>query len=277
VVTSGRHQEVDAGQINPILQGEDFDPPRRPRPDGIQRRLTDGGDSLMCPCRAQRRTVCPRSATFNGVTPAGSIPIQAVVFDIGGVLLDWDPRHLYRKLFDDESAMERFLSEVCTLEWHAAHDLGVPFATSCAALAVRHPEHADMIWAWGSRSEEMVMGPISGTVEILRRLRQQGLRCYALTNMETETYPRRRERYEFMSWFDGTVVSSSEGIAKPDPEIFHRMLGRFGLDAATTLLVDDSAANVAAAIAVGMQALRFESPEQLRRRLTDAKVLSPAA
>lgn len=210
------------------------------------------------------------------MTPAASTQIEAVVFDIGGVLLDWDPRHLYRKLFDDKASMERFLSEVCTLEWHAAHDLGVPFATSCAALAIRHPEHADMIWAWGSRSEEMIMGPISGTVEILRLLRQQGLRCYALTNMEAETYPRRLERYEFMRWFDGSVVSSSEGIAKPNSEIFRRLLGRFGLDAATTLLVDDSAANVAAAAAVGMQALRFESPEQLRRRLSDAGVLSPA-
>jgi 2-haloacid dehalogenase len=210
------------------------------------------------------------------VTTFPAAPIDAVVFDIGGVLLDWDPRHLYRKLFDDEASMEQFLAEVCTLEWHAAHDLGVPFATSCAALAVRHPEHAEMIWAWGSRSEEMVRGPIPGTVEILRELRQQGLRCYALTNMEAETYPRRLERFPFMSWFDGTVVSSSEGIAKPDPEIFHRVLGRFGLDAAATLLIDDSAANVAAAAAVGMRAVRFESPEHLRRWLTEAGVLSPA-
>ena len=200
-------------------------------------------------------------------------PIHAVVFDIGGVLLDWNPRHLYRNLFDDEDAMERFLDQVCTLEWHAAHDLGTPFAVSCARLAAEHPEHADMIWAWGRRSEEMIAGPIEGTVAILRALQDRGIACYALTNMEAETYPQRRERYEFLRWFDGTVVSSAEGIAKPDAEIFTRLLRRFGLTAATTLLIDDSAANVAGAQAVGMQAVRFESPEQLRRWLVGAGLL----
>ena len=206
------------------------------------------------------------------VAPA---PIDAVVFDIGGVLLDWDPRHLYRKLFDDEDAMNRFLEEVCTLEWHAAHDLGAPFQVSCARLAAQHPEHAELIWAWGRRSEEMVAGPIDGTVDILRALRRRGLRCYALTNMEAETYPRRLERYEFLRWFDGTVVSSAEGVAKPDPEIFTRLLQRFGLTAETTLMIDDNPSNVAAAAALGMPAIRFESPDQLRRRLVRAQVLAP--
>jgi 2-haloacid dehalogenase len=206
---------------------------------------------------------------------AGSAPIEAVVFDIGGVLLDWNPRHLYRKLFDDEDAMNRFLDEVCTLDWHAAHDLGTPFAVSCARLAATHPEQAELIWAWGRRTEEMVAGPISGTVEILRALKQRGLGCYALTNMEAETYPRRLERYDFLGWFDGTVVSSAEGVAKPDSEIFRRLLRRFALTAETTLMVDDSAPNVAAAAALGMQAVRFESPAQLRGCLEDAGVLRP--
>jgi 2-haloacid dehalogenase len=209
------------------------------------------------------------------VTAVGSPPIDAVVFDIGGVLLDWNPRYLYRKLFDDEDAMNRFLDEVCTMEWHAAHDLGMPFAVSCARLADEHPEHADMIWAWGRRSEEMIAGPIDGTVAILRALIDRGIACYALTNMEAETYPQRRDRYEFLRWFQGTVVSSAEGVAKPDPEIFTRLLRRFGLTAQTTLLVDDSAANVAGAQALGMQAVRFESPEQLRRWLVGAGVLGP--
>jgi 2-haloacid dehalogenase len=199
--------------------------------------------------------------------------IGTVVFDIGGVLLEWDPRNLYRKLFDDEAQMERFLSEVCTMEWHAAHDLGVPYAQSCAALAERHPEHADLIWAWGRRTEEMIGGPIAGTVEILRELLAAGVPCYALTNMEAETYPRRRERYEFMRWFAGTVVSSQEGVAKPDPAIFHRLLERFGLAAGATLLIDDSPVNVDAARRVGMQAIRFQSPEQVRAHLEQAGLL----
>lgn len=199
--------------------------------------------------------------------------VDAVVFDIGGVLLDWDPRHLYRKLFDDESEMERFLAEVATLEWHAAHDLGVPFAVSAAGLAERHPEHADLIWAWGRRSEEMVAGPIHGTVEVLRDLRGAGVHCYALTNMEAETYPRRRERYEFLRWFDGTVVSSTEGLAKPDPRIFRVLLERFSLVAERTVMIDDRAPNLEAAAAIGMQAVPFESPEGLRGWLERAGVL----
>jgi 2-haloacid dehalogenase len=200
-------------------------------------------------------------------------PIDAVVFDIGGVLLDWNPRHLYRKLFDDEAEMERFLDDVCTLEWHRAHDLGVPFTISAGDLAARHPEHAELIWAWGRRSEEMIGGPISGTVEILRTLKCRGIRCYALTNMEAETYPRRRERYEFLRWFEGTVVSSAEGIAKPDPEIFRRLIERFGLDPARTVMIDDSAANLEAAATLGLRTVRFESPEHLRASLHELGLL----
>jgi 2-haloacid dehalogenase len=200
--------------------------------------------------------------------------IQAIVFDIGGVLLDWNPRHLYRKLFDDEQAMERFLSQVCTLEWHAAHDRGVPVEGSSARLAAMHPEDSDLIWAWGRRSEEMIGGPIHGTVEILRELKGRGVACYALTNMEAETYPGRRERYDFLRWFDGTVVSAFEGTSKPDLEIFERLLERFGLTAETTLFIDDSQANIDAARSLGMQTVRFESPEQLRRALERERLLA---
>lgn len=202
--------------------------------------------------------------------------IQAVVFDIGGVLLDWNPRYLYRDLFDDEDAMERFLADVCTMEWHAAHDLGVSYEQSCAALASRHPEHADLIWAWARRGEEMIGGPIEDAVEILRELLARGVPCYALTNMEAETYPVRCDRYAFLRWFRGTVVSSQEGVAKPDPEIFRRLLQRFALTAETTLLIDDAQRNVDAARELGMRAIRFESPAQVRRELEQAALLAAA-
>ena len=198
---------------------------------------------------------------------------RAVVFDLGGVLLDWNPRHLYRKLFDDETEMERFLSDVCTLDWHRAHDLGVPPSETSPALVAAHPEHAERIWAWTERTEEMLSGPIDGTVEILRELRAAGVPCYALTNMETWTYPGRRERYPFLTWFDGTVVSGFERVAKPDPRVFELLLDRFGLTAAETVLIDDSAKNVEAAQTVGMQAIKFESPARLRRWLADAGLL----
>ncbi|MFL5860141.1 MAG: HAD family hydrolase [Solirubrobacteraceae bacterium] len=201
--------------------------------------------------------------------------ITALIFDIGGVLLDWNPRYLYRKLIDHEEAMERFLAEVCTMEWHEANDRGVPFEVTCGQLADAHPEDAELIWAWGRRTEEMVGGPIEGTVEILRELRGRGLRLYALTNMEAHTYPQRRERYEFLRWFDGTVVSSAEGIIKPDPRIFRRLLERYELEAASTMMIDDSERNIEAARALGMPTVLFKTPEGLRGALEEVGVLGP--
>jgi 2-haloacid dehalogenase len=209
------------------------------------------------------------------VTAESNGAIDAVIFDIGGVLLDWDPRYLYRQLMDDEEEMERFLRDVCTMEWHEANDLGVSFEVTCAELADAHPEHAELIWAWGRRSEEMIGGPIDGTVAILRELKEGGkVRLFALTNMESTTYPLRRERYEFLRWFDGTVVSSSEGVIKPDERIFRVLLERYGLTAGSTLMVDDNPRNVAAARAMGMPTVLFESPEGLRRTLEEHGVLA---
>ena len=193
--------------------------------------------------------------------------VDAVVFDLGGVLIDWNPRHLYRQLFDDEAEMEHFLANVCTLEWHVAHDLGESTADSCAELALRHPEHAPMITAWADRSEDMIGGAIDGTVAILEELLATGVRCYVLSNMEPETFPRRRERFQFIDRFHGHVISGLEGLVKPDPRIFHRLLQRFDLQPARTVFIDDSAVNVEAATAIGIRALRFESPERLRADL----------
>jgi 2-haloacid dehalogenase len=201
------------------------------------------------------------------VSATRAATIDAVVFDVGGVLLDWDPRHLYRKLFDDEQEMERFLAELCTVEWHAQHDRGVPAEQSCAELAAEHPEYAELIHAWSQRTEEMIAGTIDGSIEILRELKDAGIRCYALTNMEAETYPLRAARYEFMSWFDGTVVSAHEGVIKPEREIFERLLTRYGLEPARTLMIDDSRRNVEAAAGLGMQTVHYTSPAQLRGEL----------
>jgi 2-haloacid dehalogenase len=205
--------------------------------------------------------------------PDSDTEITAVVFDIGGVLLEWDPRHLYRKLFDDQAEMETFLREVCTLRWHAAHDRGVPAEESCAKLAAAHPDQAEAIFAWTRRSEEMISGPIHGTVEILRQLKDSGTPCYALTNMEAETYPKRLSRYPFMSWFDGTVVSSHEGVIKPEAEIFHRLLSRFGLEARATAMIDDSAKNLETAARVGMTPIQFRGSDQLRACLEELGLL----
>lgn len=195
--------------------------------------------------------------------------VDAVVFDLGGVLVDWDPRHLYRQLFDDEEEMERFLAEICSLEWHVAHDLGHSIQESCDELAALHPEHADLIRAWAERSEDMVLGAIDGTVEVLRELTDAGVRCYALSNMERETFPLRLERFEFLRWFDGHLISGLEGVVKPDPRIFDLLLQRFGLEPSRTVFIDDSPVNVEAAKRIGLVAIRFESPDHLRKELAD--------
>jgi 2-haloacid dehalogenase len=191
----------------------------------------------------------------------------AVVFDIGGVLLDWDPRYLYRKLISDPAEMEWFLANVCTPQWHEQHDRGLSTAESCAALAQEWPRYAGLIMAWAERGEEMVAGPLPDGVKLLRQVIGSGLACYALTNMEAETYPKRVARYDFLRCFTGTVVSGFEGIAKPDREIYERLLRRFGLDAAMTLFIDDSPVNVSAAADAGMQAMVYSGPEPVLSRL----------
>jgi 2-haloacid dehalogenase len=163
--------------------------------------------------------------------------------------------------------MEWFLANVCTPEWHEQHDRGVSTAESCAALADEWPQYAGLIMAWSERGEEMVAGPLPAGVKLLRRVTWSGLLCYALTNMEAETYPKRAARYDFLRSLNGTVVSGCEGIAKPDREIYELLLRRFGLDAAATLFIDDSPVNVAAAADAGMQAMVYSGPEPVLSRL----------
>ncbi len=190
---------------------------------------------------------------------AGRPPVGAVVFDVGGVLLDWNPRHLYRKLFANQAEMEWFLAEVCSPAWHAPHDRGVSTAASCAELAARHPELSELIWAWWNRSEEMIGGVDAGSVEVLSAVRATGLPCYALTNMEAETYPLRLKQFPFLGWFDGTVVSGREGVAKPERAIFRRLLDRFGLTPNTTLMIDDTKENLETASKLGIRTTLFRS------------------
>ena len=189
------------------------------------------------------------------------------MFDIGGVLLDWNPRHLYRKLISDPAEMEWFLANVCTPQWHEAHDRGLSTAESCAALADEWPQYAGLILAWSERGEEMVAGPLGDGVRLLRQVAGSGLPCYALTNMEAESYPRHVARYDFLRCFAGAVVSGFEGIAKPDREIYELLLRRFGLDAATTLFIDDVPVNVSAAADAGMEAMVYSGPEPVLSRL----------
>jgi 2-haloacid dehalogenase len=206
-----------------------------------------------------------------------SVATKAVVFDLGGVLIEWDPRHLYRKLLADEAAVEEFLATVCTPEWNAEQDRGRPFAEGVAELVERHPEHAAAIAAYHERWPEMVAGDIPGTVEVLAELRAAGVPLYALTNWSAETFAITRGRFEFLEWFDGLLVSGEERVTKPDPAIFQLLLDRFGLDPTATVFVDDSEANVAAARRLGFDAIRFTGHEELRRELVARRLLPRSA
>jgi 2-haloacid dehalogenase len=196
--------------------------------------------------------------------------INAIVFDLGGVLLDWNPRHLYRQLFDDPAEMEVFLSTICTPQWHLAHDLGADVIQSCRELAQQHPRYARQISAWAERNEEMVAGQLEDTVQVLRELKDAGLPCFALSNMEPASFAVRLQRFGFMRWFDGHVISGIEGVAKPDHQIFRILLDRYGLAPQATMFIDDHDHNVRAARQLGIGAVRFNSASQLRRDLSNA-------
>jgi 2-haloacid dehalogenase len=198
--------------------------------------------------------------------PGAATP-TAVVFDLGGVLIDWNPRYLYRKLFDDEAAMEAFLADVVSPEWNGQQDSGRTWAEAVEVLAREHPEQRDLIAAYWHRWQETLGDAIAPTVQILEELRGTGVRLYALSNWSAETFPVARPRYPFLESFDGIVISGEEKVAKPDPRIFRHLLERYGLEPAATVFIDDSEANVRAAAAQGLIALRFEDAAMLRRDL----------
>jgi 2-haloacid dehalogenase len=191
-----------------------------------------------------------------------------VVFDVGNVLLDWDPRHLYRRIFDDEERMERFLAEVCTPAWNVEQDRGRPFAQAVAELAAEHPHLHAEIRAFDERWPETVASPIHDTVAILGGLREAGVPDYAITNFSHEKFAVARGLWPFLDQFRGVVVSGEERLLKPDPAIYRVLLDRYGLSAADCLFIDDSPDNVAGALSVGMHAVRFTGPRQLADDLT---------
>lgn len=193
---------------------------------------------------------------------------QAIVFDLGGVLIDWNPRHLYRKLFEnDEAGMEKFLAEVCNSDWNVQQDKGRPFADAVAELSARHPAQEPMIRAFFDRWPEMVSGAIEGTVEILYELKAARHPLYALSNWSAETYPHARKRFDFFEHFDHIVISGEIRMIKPDREIFDHLLAQTARRAEECIFIDDSAVNIHAARALGFDAIHFASPAQLRDEL----------
>lgn len=199
---------------------------------------------------------------------------SVAVFDLGGVLIDWNPRNLYRKLFPgDEAAMEAFLAEVCTQHWNERQDEGRRFAEAEDELIRRHPEKAPLIRAWHARFDEMIPGAIQGTVSVLDELKRRSTPLYALTNWSNETFPPQLQRFDFLGWFQGILVSGDEGLIKPDPRIFQLLLERYGLRADDAVFIDDNPANARAASALGIHGIHFQSPDALRRDLSAVGLL----
>lgn len=200
-----------------------------------------------------------------------------IVFDLGNVLLDWSPRYLYSKIFDDEDRLDWFLDNVCTHDWIGELDCGKPFAQGVAERSKLFPQYSAEIAAFDTRWQETLNGEIAGSVRLLEALHDEGAPIYALSNFSAEKYRETRPRYGFFSRFAGLVVSGEEGLMKPDPAIYRLMLKRFELLPEDCLFIDDRPANVAAARELGIASVRFEDPAQLEAALKSYGLLPRAA
>jgi 2-haloacid dehalogenase len=198
--------------------------------------------------------------------------IETIIFDFGGVLVDWDPKYLYRELFEEPEKMHWFLENICTNEWNLEQDRGRSLAEGTEILTRKFPEHDVLIRAFYGRWKEMLKGEIGGTVEILSELKGK-YPLYGLTNWSAETFPVALERFDFFKVFDGIVVSGTEKLVKPDRAIFQLILERYRLKAENALFIDDNIKNIRAAEEMGFPAIWFESPKKLRIRLTQMNVL----
>ena len=194
--------------------------------------------------------------------------MNTVVFDLGGVLVDWDPRYLLRKVMPGrEAEMETILADVLNHDWNLARDAGDSWPDAMVELQERHPEWADIFRAYDERWGETLAGSHEETVEILRELHARGTRLFALSNWSAQKFPHAEERFEWLDWFDGIVVSGRVGLAKPDPAIFRYLLDSYGLTASDVFFVDDHEPNIVGARALGIHAHHFRDATSLRADL----------
>lgn len=196
--------------------------------------------------------------------------IDTIIFDLGGVLIDWNPRYLYRKLLKDEEEVTWFLDNICTSEWNDQQDAGRSFEEATQELIRKHPEWEEPITAWYGRWQETVRGPIQETVEILKSIRDaKQHRLYALTNWSAETFPWALDNFEFLHWFEGIVVSGVEKTRKPFPEFYQILFDRYQVQPSRALFIDDNFKNIVGAQQVGLDAIHFQSAAQLKDALKE--------
>ena len=200
--------------------------------------------------------------------------ITAIIFDLGGVLIDWNPRYVYRTIFDNEEKIDWFFENICTNEWNEHQDAGRSLKEATEELVARHPEYENEVRAYYGRWEEMLGGAIQETVEIFRTLKEANkYKFYALTNWSAETFPVALQRYDFLRWFDGIVMSGEERTRKPFAEIYQLLLTRFNVNPSEAIFIDDSIRNIKGAESVGIEGIHFQSPEQLLGTLKQKELI----
>lgn len=194
--------------------------------------------------------------------------INTIIFDLGGVLIDWNPRYLYRKIFKTEDEVSWFLENICTSEWNDKQDAGRSFEEATEELLKLHPEWEVPIRAWYGRWQETISGSLQETVDILAHFKTNSShRIYALTNWSDQTFPWALDNFEFLHWFEGIVVSGVEKSRKPFPEFYQILFDRYKINPVQSLFIDDNFKNIEGARAVGLNTIHFESPQQLRKDL----------
>ena len=198
--------------------------------------------------------------------------IDTIIFDFGGVLVDWNPRYVYRDYFQDDEKMEWFLQNICTDEWNIQQDRGRSLQEATELLVKEFPDWEKEIRMYYGEWRTMLKDAIPETVEILRELKEK-YKIYGLTNWSAETFPVALERFEFFQIFDGILVSGEEKLIKPEPEIFELMMNRFNLKPENCLFIDDNFKNVLASRAFGIQTIHFQNPKDLRENLDEMGIL----
>ena len=197
-----------------------------------------------------------------------------IIFDLGGVLIDWNPEYLYQKIFSDEKEMKRFLSTICTPEWNEEQDGGRSLQEATDMLIQKFPEHKENITAFYGRWPEMLSGEIHETVQIFKELKDANkYKFYALTNWSSETFPIAAERYPFLRWFDGIVVSGTEKMRKPSAEFYQLLLKRYHVNAEEAVFIDDNKRNIEAAKKVGLDSIVFTNAVELKDELIKRQIL----
>lgn len=198
------------------------------------------------------------------------MPRNTVIFDLGGVLIDWNPDYVFKTIFEKEEEKKWFFDNICTSDWNEEQDAGRSLKEATEELITRFPDHEPNIRAFYDRWEEMLGGPIEGTVEVLKDLRsREELKLYALTNWSAETFPVALERYDFLHWFDGRLVSGEEKTRKPFMDIYEKLIERFNINPTEAVYIDDNMRNLHPARELGMQIIHFKSPEQLKEELEE--------